>query len=392
MSRDERTTGRLREEHHAQTHPRSESPGAGVTLRETFDPRRNSLTMMRLALAALVAVSHALAVAFGWQPQFHDDPALGPTYLGDLAVDGFFVVSGFLVTMSYLRLPGVGRYLWHRVVRIMPAFWACLVVTALVVAPLLAWLEGDDPRAVFPESLRYVTGNAFLLVRDYGVAGLPSGTFTPRVVNGALWTLFYEFLCYVGVVVLGLVGALTRRRHLVLVGIGVLWAAALATTLGVAEVPAWQMRRLALMFLLGVAGYVYAGRLRIDGRLAVLSFVVLGPALVQLPDYRVLASPAFAYLVLWGMVRLPFTWNPRTDLSYGLYIWHWPIVTLLAVAGVGRVGEVGFVLLTLLLSGLVAAVSWRFVESPALAHKSMPAPWARSRRPGSTVAADRVAS
>lgn len=349
--------------------------GASPTLNDAFDPKRNSLTMLRHALAALVLVSHALAVAFGWQPRFHDDPALGPTYLGDLAVDGFFVVSGFLVTMSYLRL-GIGRYLWHRAVRILPAFWACLLVTAVVVAPVVAALEGADPASVFPGSFGHVTHNALLVVRDYGVAGLPAGTYTPGVINGALWTLSYEFLCYLGVVALGVLGALTRRRHLVLLAIAVLWASNLAAVAGI-DLPAVQIRRLALMFLLGVAGHVYAGRIRIDGRLAVASLLVLAGALAWLPDYRALAAPAFAYLVAWGTVRLPFTWNPRTDLSYGLYVWHWPVVVVLALAGATAFGQVAFVLLTLGITGVVALLSWRYVEAPALAHKSMPAPWER---------------
>jgi len=146
------------------------------------------------------------------------------------------------------------------------------------------------------------------------------------------------------------------------------------------ELPAFQMRRLALMFLFGVVGYVYAEKVRVDGRLAVLALALLALALAWLPDYRVLAGPAFGYLVLWAMVRLPFTWNPRTDLSYGLYIWHWPVVVILALLGATALGQVGFVMLTLCVTALVALGSWRLVEAPALAHKSMAAPWhARSR-------------
>lgn len=348
----------------------------GATLLEAFDPRRNSLTMMRLALATLVALSHALAIGFGWQPLFRDDPVLGPTYLGDLAVDGFFVISGFLVTMSFLRIGGVGRYLWHRVVRIMPAFWVCLVVTAVVVAPALAWLEGRPPGSVFPEAFDYVTRNAALHMFVFDVAGLPTRTHVPYVVNGALWTLFYEFVCYLGVVALGVTGALTRRRWLLLAGIGVLWAATIVAAAGV-DLPMTQMRRLAFCFLLGAAGYVYAGRVRVDGRLALVAVAVLALALALLPDYRAAGAPAFAYLCLWAVVRLPLTWNPRTDLSYGMYIFHWPIATLLTLAGATAFGEIAFVLLALVGGCLAAFVSWHLVESRALAYKSMPAPWRR---------------
>ena len=68
-----------------------------VTLRQGYDPRRNSFDLIRLALAALVAVSHGIVMHTGTQPQW------GMSTLGDFAVDGFFVLSGFLVASSYLR-------------------------------------------------------------------------------------------------------------------------------------------------------------------------------------------------------------------------------------------------------------------------------------------------
>ncbi|MDO5628051.1 MAG: acyltransferase [Mobilicoccus sp.] len=349
------------------------------TLESTFDPRHNSLTMMRLALATLVAVSHAMVIGFGHQPTFHTDPRLGSTTMGDLAVDGFFVISGFLVTMSFLRLPSIGRYLWHRSVRIFPAFYACLILTALVVAPIVAALEGRPALSVFPESLTFITHNAALHMFRFDVAGLPVGTENPGVINGALWTLYYEFVCYLGVIVLGVIGALKRRAWLLLAAIGVLWAANIVHTTGLVELPAWQMRRLTFLFLLGTAGYVYARHVRIGRVAALVSLIVVAVAVTTLPDYRALAAPAFAYLCLWAMVRLPFTWNPRTDLSYGMYIFHWPVAVILALLGAGGLGLVPFVAVVVLGTGLVALVSWHLIESPALSRKAMVAPWSRSR-------------
>jgi peptidoglycan/LPS O-acetylase OafA/YrhL len=119
-----------------------------LSLAQRFDPRSNSLSVLRLGLAALVAIVHASAV--GWDRQ----PGIGKTSFGELAVDGFFVVSGFLVVRSALRLPTLRRYVWHRALRIMPGFWASLVVVAFVAAPLVAWLRGRSLAMVFsgPES------------------------------------------------------------------------------------------------------------------------------------------------------------------------------------------------------------------------------------------------
>ena len=158
-----------------------------------------------------------------------------------------------------------------------------------------------------------------------------------------------------------------------------LWAGNIVTTAGLADLPMDQMRRLGLLFLLGVAGYVYAGRVRIGRAPALLALGVLALSLAVLPDYRALGAPAFAYLCLWAVVRVPLTWTPRADLSYGMYIAHWPVAVVLTLAGATALGEIGFVALAVGISGLVAAASWRYVESPALRLKSMPAPWRRVR-------------
>ncbi|WP_116112018.1 acyltransferase family protein [Austwickia chelonae] len=172
--------------------------------------------MLRLLLAAFVAVAHGMQIAHGYQPR------LGHTDLGTLAVDGFFVLSGFLVAGSFLRLSCPVRYARHRALRILPGFWTCLVVTALVMAPLLSVLEGGTPGQVFsgeaPSGL-YVLDNAFLLIRDYAVAGLPTGTHTPGVINGSLWTLWFEAVCYVLVMALGWAGGLRSGRRRLLVAV-----------------------------------------------------------------------------------------------------------------------------------------------------------------------------
>jgi len=232
------------------------------TLGKGFDPRSNSLSVMRLMLATLAAVHHAMAVGYGIEWGVGPAPVEGMARLGDFAVDAFFVLSGFLVTMSYLRLDSPSRHLWHRVLRIMPGFWACLVVTAVVIAPAVAALEGRDPWSVFPDSFRFVTRNALLLINEWGVAGLPAGTHAPGVINGALWTLFYEFLCYLAVAALGVSGILRQRRVLVVVVVAVWLVQALALT-GVVGLPMRLMRRFLLLFLLGAAAYVYRHRLPI---------------------------------------------------------------------------------------------------------------------------------
>lgn len=346
------------------------------SLAARFDPRANGLMVMRLVLASVVAVHHAGAIAYGVEYGLGPAPVEGMARIGDLAVDAFFVLSGFLVTMSYIRLDSLPRYLWHRCLRIFPAFWVCLLLTATVVAPVISMLEGATATGVFPEAFGYVRDNVALHIGAYSVAGLPHGTHSPGVVNGALWTLFYEFICYVAVAVLGVAGMLRRRRW-ALVALAGVWMAQVVAMLGVIDVPAPLLRRFLLVFLLGVCAYLYREQLRINGIGAGIAAVVFLGAALTMTDYRVLGGAAFAYLLLWAAVALPLRWNPRTDLSYGIYIWHWPIEVILVLAGVAAWGFVPLAVLGVGLAGCAAAVSWHFVEKPALEAKGHRPPWVR---------------
>ncbi len=72
------------------------------------------------------------------------------------------------------------------------------------------------------------------------------------------------------------------------------------------------------------------------------------------------------YLCVYGMVRLPLRWTPSWDLSYGLYVYHWPVQLLLLLSGAATLGSVPFVLISLALALALAALSWVTVEGPAL--------------------------
>ncbi len=332
-----------------------------------FDPRSNSLTSLRLILATMVAAAHAGAIGSGQQP------VIGDTEVGALAVDAFFVLSGLLITRSYLQLGSIGRFAWHRILRILPAYYVVLILTAGVVAPIVAALEGRTPWSVFvgdTPSYEYVVSNSLLLARSFSVAELPTGTFVPGVINGSLWTLFYEAVCYAGVVVLGVCGLL-RHRWLILAGI-VLFSGALALqATGVADASGGRMLRFGLLFLIGVAGWLYRDDIPIRPSLAVAAMAVLFASLILATDYRPFGALAFGYVCLWAVVRT--SWlrpGPRDDLSYGVYVFHWPVEVILAAMGATGMTQLGFTVAALTLTFALAFASWRLIERPALSHKS----------------------
>src|SRR3984957_1370985 len=199
-----------------------------ASIGEQFDPERNALNFLRLCFALLVIFSHSIVIG-GYCPETlwgHGTP-------GDIAVDAFFAVSGFLIAASASR-NDVLRYLWQRFLRIFPAFWVCLVVTAAFFGaivwyhanPALARRCGISCYVREPAGpVGYVLHGLGLQVHQSTIAHtLPLGYFRP-VWNGSLWTLYFEFLCYLLLAAVSLIGLLRHRLAVAILAGGV-WLAA----------------------------------------------------------------------------------------------------------------------------------------------------------------------
>ncbi|MBT0772759.1 acyltransferase family protein [Kineosporia sp. J2-2] len=347
--------------------PRPHRGGADPkTLGTRFKSKENHLGLIRLVLALAVGVTHATQIGYGWQPGF------AHTGLGDLCVDGFFVLSGFLLVGSYLRLDSVRRYAWHRFLRIMPGFWVCLVVSATMLAPLIAWVQGVPMRTLITgqdSSFDYVVRNAALMMRQWGISGLPSDVEMAGVLNGSLWTLFYEAACYASIIALGVFGGLRRRPVMTLGAVGALWVVTVLNDYGILYLGQERIIRLAFMFLIGSVLYLYAHHVPVNRWLTLASAALVVAGIVFFEDYRVLAGPAFGYLCLAlavSRVRVP---EPRTDISYGLYVYHWPLLQVFNLVGVSAYGIWVFAPAGLAAASVVALLSWKLVEKPALGFK-----------------------
>jgi peptidoglycan/LPS O-acetylase OafA/YrhL len=344
-----------------------------LTLRQSYDPRHNTFDLVRLTLAALVAVSHGIVMHTGTQP------AWGQSTLGDFAVDGFFVLSGFLVVSSYLRLRSFFRYSWHRLLRIMPGFWVCLLVVGFVAAPLATLLEGlpvGTPFTAEPTVFHFLVVNAGLLINEYGIAGLLADNPTPYVFVGSLWTLALEAMCYVVLAGLGVLGLL-RHRWLVLGLAVLLWVLGSAQSLG-APVPLGDdVLRMLLMFFLGACAYLFADRVPMHWAVLAGSVALFLASAATLENYRVAGAAAFAYVLVWFATRLPYSVRMRVDVSYGVFMYHWPVQQLLMLTTAAALPTGVFVVLSLAVSVPVALASWYLVEHPALARKDWTPRWLR---------------
>ncbi|MBP1179163.1 acyltransferase [Methylobacterium sp. PvR107] len=338
------------------------------TIAAALDGRRNGFTGLRLALAVAVVVSHAFSVATG---AAGDEPLARLTgyTLGEHAVNGFFAVSGFLVTMSCDRR-GIRDYALARSLRILPGLVAATLVVSLGLGAAMTRLPVSDYWRE-PGLWSFIRGT---LTTFKSNAALP-GVFEAnpyRAPLGTVWTLKYEVLCYLGVLAAALCGLLRRRWSALAIVAGLALALSILTGLRGADLPKGTETalRLPLIFAAGACLYLWRERLRIStAALACLAFGAF--ALARTPAYPALLFLAEAYGVVWlalgPLARGLF--DPPADLSYGIYLYGWPIQQALHARWPEMSGPA--LLAPALAATLpVAALSWYGIERPALALKA----------------------
>lgn len=318
--------------------------------------------------------SHSYAVGgFGLEPLASWSKE--STIFAQLGVLGFFGLSGFLVSASFERSRSVFDYLLKRIRRIFPGYWVCLLFTGLVLAPVL-WVRAGNPLSEFPwlgadSATSYLTKNFFLLVKQHSIGQVLSATAWPGSINGSLWSLLPEFICYLAVLAVGFGGALAGFRWLAglctAAVLGYFWLATIKGGDAFPAVPApfayskWAPYLAA--FAVGVCAQIWKERISFNFK-TVLVLMLITLVLLKLGGFK-MASPVLVTALVLSVGSL-FTCHLKTDLSYGIYIYSFPCQQLLFSLGVAAAGVGVFFATSLLASAGCAWLSWTFVEKPAL--------------------------
>jgi len=361
--------------------------------------RRNNFDALRLFAALSVVFSHSFLIAEGTQDNEWLIRLTGnQSILGLVAVFVFFAVSGFLVTQSFEESPDPLRFLAKRALRIFPGLFVATSLSALVLAPLVTAL----PLGAYLSRLepyQYVIGNTLL---DQTVHELPGVRFVDnqvgREVNGALWTLRYEFAMYLMVMALGMMRLLRVQPALLLLAFGV---ADLRFNL-LDQIETWgsvfqllsNWGWLVGSFAAGMVLYKLRNTRIFDGRIALLAFAGLVLS-VPLRQFLVLFPVFGCYLALWLALtpRLPVIPAARFgDLSYGIYIYGWPAEQgAIWLLGGGAAWWQVFLLASPAAAAL-ALLSWHLVEHPMLRLKPGASRSALGQRREAGVEVSRAAS
>lgn len=337
---------------------------------------------IRIAAATVVLLHHCRGIEYAdirVDPLFHYSG--GYIHFGFLALAVFFAISGFLVTPSLLRSENVIDFASHRILRIFPALTVIVIASMALLGPVLTTFS---PAAYFSDPYLYLYAkNLITLTYDF-LPGVINKDEHPIIINGPVWTLHFEVLCYATLALASMLGLL-RRRSLFLILLLASYAIHLAMRFDPTLVAVLPDRfltfiKLFVYFGSGAVLFIFADRIPFSMPFAIGAVALIVAALpfglgaVVMP----LCLPYF--IIFCGLSALPGqALVKKRDLSYGVYLIHAPIVVafglLLPNFRTWWLAAVVVLCVTLALSYL----SWTFVEEPALRRKKDVSNWLNSR-------------
>jgi peptidoglycan/LPS O-acetylase OafA/YrhL len=333
---------------------------------EERDGALNNFDLIRLVAATLVLVSHAFPLS-GDKRVVAEPLSLwtnGQDTFGGLAVCAFFFISGFLVTRSLMRSKSLVVFTVARALRIFPGLAVVVMLVALVLGPLTTSLSLGDYFAHpgFSDYFRNIQ-----LDMHYNLPGVFSQNHL-QAVNGSLWTLKFEVVMYAALPFVLWAAAQASRLILPVLLLAFIGAHKLGLVDPAKSIHYFYYVYLGQFFLAGIIAYMYRDVIRLSAPLAIACFciVLAGAAFGGFFLTRVIAG---SYLLLWlayGAPKAPDIFTRHGDLSYGIYIYAFPVQQFVAESfDWGKTWQ-GNIALALPLTFLLAYFSWRFVEAPSL--------------------------
>ena len=299
--------------------------GQPLTAEVLAQGRDNNFNLIRMIAASAVIVSHSLPLSLGMGAVEPLHGWIAPLDAGKAAVRVFFVISGFFILQSFDRRSSTGAFVLARSARIVPALLVVYAVTTALTSLGLSFARNPFPNAV----------------------------------NGSLWTLYYEVVCYCVLALAGLCGLYKNGRFpAFLIAFAMVYAAIQLRILPLKLPYAY----LSLPFVFGMAVYHFRRHVPLGWPVA-LGLTIVAIAAPSDATW----SLALGYCALWlgATAKWLRPYNRLGDYSYGTYIFAWPVQQIIAYSMPG-IGPIGMMIIALPTVWMLGIFSWHFVERPAL--------------------------
>lgn len=322
--------------------------------------RENNFNLIRLLAATLVIISHHFAISGKSEPGF-----LGLNTIGGFSVSVFFIVSGYLISKSWDRDPNAYTFLKKRIFRIFPGLIFNVILVTFILGALLTTLNLSE---YYLNSMTYQYLYNICLYPQYFLPGVFENNIYKGTVNGSIWTLCIEFLMYLYIPIFSFIKG---KKFFYLLSFFVFLLCSLFFP---SKIPIYYLN-INILKVFPLATFFFAGccfnYFELEKYLNVSVVVFCGMLLILLSTISQPAGEIASYFLLPIIVlgfsldnwKLPNKIISGNDISYGLYIYAFPIQQIL----INSLGEGMFsFILVLILTVIFAYLSWRLVERPCL--------------------------
>ena len=310
-----------------------------------------------------------LGVIYGHQCVFlgKNAPFLFGMDIHGISVRIIFVVTGYLITESWLRSKTCVIYVRKRLKRIFPPLILCVIFCVL----LGAFLTTEAVGSYFKNSISYIWHNVFLFPK-FDLPGVFTDNIYPYSVNGSLWTLPIEMMCYFSIIILMELSNIAKEKEnlaytLLILLIGLIYILRITGKFN-KNLPIWGTDWINAV---EIAMYFYTGslfsKIKLKKYCNLQVSIMLGIicSLSAGTMQSILRLPVIAYMVLsFAFAENPVFKNFDCKICYEIYLYAFPIqqalVQLIVIRGGKEYSTIGMFIISTVITAFVANIAYNF--------------------------------
>ena len=323
--------------------------------------KSNNLQLMRFIAAIVVIVSHAHPLSDGSRDLV--TVLSGDTlYVGPYGLYPFFVFSGFLIAKSLLRKDNVkaGSFFKARLVRLIPP----LAFTVFACAILGVFFTTLTPSEYFTsaQTYKYLLNSIFIIVHN--LPGVFTGNRYLCTVNGSLWSMCIEFLCYVACFVLYKLRWMEKKKLIIL---SPFVFAVCAVLIYILPHDIKTGVRAGMVFYIAILYYVFWDNLKFKPLYTVISGILVVITMLLRISYVgiYVFFPYFLLSIAFSRHQCGDHVARLGDYAYGIYLWGFPVQQAIIQINGGSMNAYLNYALSIPVSIILAVITYHLVEKPS---------------------------
>jgi len=353
-----------------------------------FVRNHNNFDFIRFILASFIILPHSVLLT-GNELNTFFVLTKGQLEPGAFLVYLFFVVSGYLVVASYLRLNNTIKYLLFRALRIFPALIVAVFLTVFVIGPIVTTVSMHQ---YFTSENTYLYLNNIWLHMNYHLTGFDSHspTIYNTLVNGSIWTLPIEFTCYLMIAVLGALRLLNKYTVLLVGVIGISCSINFSILFhpapniffhpwlwGIARhlfFPLEEFFQIMPYFFFGAYFNLNQENIVYNYKRSVIALIIIAITIITGHGLNTVLPITGTYLLLHLAFnkRIKFqNFGKYGDFSYGIYLYGFLIQQLVIMYFNGKISYTLNYLMSFLIALVMGIVSYHYIEKPCMSLKRL---------------------